>query len=78
MDKLEKIIILFFALFVGLCLGYYWRMHHEIKNWSKWWKEAKIEALKEITSPSNGVIMDIENKWLVIKRKDGSVVIREK
>lgn len=78
MSKLEKIVFCFFLIFIGIILGYWWRLHHELKNWDRWWKEAKIEALREITSPSNGVIMDVNNQWLIIKRADGSVVIKNK
>lgn len=76
MGKLDKAVVLFFVLLFGVMLGYGWRMHHEFKNWDKWTKQMKVDALMEVlTEAEKGKVLRV-NDFIVVKRADGSVVVR--
>lgn len=69
--------LLVLCCIICIFLGYFWRMYHETKNWDKWSDSIRQEFLLEITDPNNGVVSYYKN-WMIVKRADGSVVIRRR
>lgn len=68
--------LLSLACIVSIFLGYFWRMHHEVKHQDR----KKIEAVKsflvEIEEEDKQVFRF--DRWEFIKRADGSVVMRKR
>lgn len=71
------ICLLVIACAVCIFLGYFWRMHIEVINHNKWVDTIRQEFLLEITAPDNYNIMHYKN-WIIVKRADGSVVVKRR
>lgn len=69
--------LLILACFLSLFLGYFWRIHHENKNWDKWVDSIRQEFLLELTDLNNNQVTYFKN-WVFIKRADGSIVIKRR
>lgn len=76
MTKLEKVMVTVLILFVGVMLGYAWRMHHEVKNWEKWSSQIRKDFMHQIFV-DNALVSSWQN-YVFIKRADGSVIIKRR
>lgn len=79
MNRYEKLMMLILVLAIGIFLGYFWRIHHEFKNFQKWHENWRKEFMTEFWDEvSNGKTFIMEKHIEVIPRKDGAVTIRFK
>lgn len=74
---MEKAMTALFILVAGIILGYGWRMHHEIENWDRWMRQAKIEALYQLITETEANKIMVVGKITAVKRADGSVVVKK-
>lgn len=77
MKILEKIIYIFALIFIGVVLGYGWRMHHENKfNLNTKWQLALLEGqLKEAIDERRPFFLS-ESNILIIPRADRSAILK--
>lgn len=73
----EKIIYIFTLIFIGVFLGYGWRMYHENKfNLNTKWQLALLESqLKEAIEDRRPFFL-AESNILIIPRADRSAILK--
>ena len=69
--------LLVLACIVSIFLGYFWRVHHEMKQEDRKYRMHVEQFLHEIFSPDTGMVSHY-GEYTFIKRADGSIIIRRR